>query len=66
MELWIARDKNKYISLYPSEPKKLKERGVFIPKHNGPYIGCFTMDKKEFPEVTWENSPKKVELKIIE
>lgn len=65
MKLYIARNKDGYLNLYPSEPKKLEERGVFVPKHIGPYIGCFTIDKKEYPEVTWENSPKQVEIYVL-
>lgn len=65
MELWIARDKGKSLNLYFLEPKKLEERGFFIPTYNGSYEGYISMNKKEFPQVTWENSPKKVKIELI-
>lgn len=61
MELWIARDKSQELCLYTEEPVRYK--GTFIPKENE---DCILLFSDEFPEVTWENSPKKVELKIIE
>ena len=60
MELWIARDKNGDIFLYEMKPIRKAEHfarcGRCIEVFN-PYL---------FPEVTWENSPKKVEIKLKE
>ena len=61
MKLWIARDKDGELYLYDAYPKKQSE-----------FFGCkfgyssMPLDGSLFPEVTWENSPRKVELKLVE
>ena len=45
MKLWIARDQNSDLFLYPIKPDRYSDL---------------------FPEVTFENSPMEVELKLIE
>jgi hypothetical protein len=55
-EMWIARDVYGDIYLYYSEPIK-KEFG-FISKDRSPEH----LDSKLFPELTFENSPKKVKI----
>lgn len=62
MKLWIARDKNEYLYLYTEEPKRESEKfilGTFSSE-------CIGINGESFPEVTWENSPKQVELKLID
>jgi hypothetical protein len=55
--VWVARDKGKYgkLFLYGSEPNRdgdlFDSDDVF-----------FTISTNLFPEVTWENSPRKVRL----
>lgn len=64
MKLYIARDLNDSLSLFSDKPK-LK----FINIHGKRiWIGDFVAAVKTdlFPEVTFENSPKEVELKLIE
>lgn len=58
MELWIARDKNGNLFLFQLEPVRVTD--VFA---GGGYM---QIGSRLFPEVTWENSPKKVELKLME
>lgn len=60
MKLWIARDKDGSLILYDNTPEKRSE--YFLP-----YAGYDDMplDDRLFPEVTFENSPQEVELKLI-
>lgn len=61
MELYIARNKNKHIYLYFLKPKKLENKDCFCS-----LWGSIHMNKKAFPNVTWENSPKKVRIELVE
>ena len=58
MKLWIARDKHGEIYLYSTKPKKYEH--VFDADN------WWQIDQSLFPEVTFENSPQEVELKLIE
>ena len=58
MKLWIARDKDGTLCLYNAKPNK--------------YTSWFDLDEGSsalndslFPEVTFENSPREVELKLL-
>lgn len=62
MKLYIARDKNEDLYLYECKPKKNEEFGMFF-KNTGK---IYNIDDSLFPEITWENSPQQVELKLIE
>lgn len=61
MELWIARDQDNDLNLYLDKPR--------IP--NWPGRQCWSgdhfamLDNYFFPEVTFENSPQIVELKLM-
>lgn len=60
MELFIARDKDRRLFLYYAEPIREKER------FKEPVsLESFELNKEAFPEITWENSPKKVKLELI-
>ena len=64
MEMYLARDMEGFLALYVSEP--VKDEDVFFPEVDDDewkeqYI---VLDKELFPEVTFENSPVKVEIKI--
>lgn len=61
VKLWIARDKNGDLYLYRCKPVKLSEQ--FIAEEDNVYA-CID-DIETFSEVTWENSPQQVELKLI-
>ena len=60
MKLWIARDKDGELYLYDAHPKKLRE-----------FFGCqfgyssMPLDKEMLPEITFDNSPQQVELKLV-
>ena len=60
MKLWIARDQNGDLFLYPIKPDRyVTEYYVFF---NGD--DWWNIDSDLFPEVTFENSPMEVELVI--
>lgn len=70
--LWIARDKNGYLYLYNNKPIRNEEFDSF--EINDDESECINivlyddnieLDSELFPEVTWENSPQQVELKLI-
>lgn len=63
MKLWAARDFNNKLSLFSNKPK-LK----FVSMHGkSTWIGDFAAAVKSdlFPEVTFENSPQEVEIKLV-
>ena len=65
MKLWIARDESNDLNLYHLKPKLKKSVGdmsFWQPQKFGiEYPIC----SKLFPEVTFENSPQRVEIKLI-
>ena len=58
MKMYVARDKNGEVYLHRDNPPLLAE-GVF---HSANWI---ILDKEDFPDVTFENSPREVELKLV-
>ena len=58
MKLWIARDKDGLMYLYMKKPVLIMH--YFDAKY---LIG--EVNKTSFPEVTFENSPQEVELKLV-
>lgn len=61
MGLWIARDLDGDLWLYNRKPVK-KSWGGFIPIDDD--CDIMPIDNDLYPEVTYENSPKEVELII--
>jgi len=59
MKLWIARDEDGILCLYESKP--------YLDMYNDwdSDDNCFVIDNSQFPEVTFENSPQEVELKLV-
>ena len=73
MKLWIARDKNGSLSLYACKPIEI---GGSFYVHDGSqridydtsYVKGWYIDginRNSFPEVTFENSPQLVEIKLV-
>lgn len=64
MKLWIARDYDKELCLYKTKPWKRENTDY----HNNEF-DCdddfMIIDSESFPEVTFENSPQQVEIKLI-
>ena len=64
MIVWIARDENGDLSMYDRKPEKLER--FFVPNNiKGKKISWWDLPESRFPEITWENSPKKYKLKMI-
>ena len=57
MKLWIARMQNGELFLFRQEPKRVD--GYF----SG--LAICELPPFNFPELTFENSPRKVELKLL-
>jgi hypothetical protein len=65
MKLWIARDESGDLALYYLKPElnDLDVLAFYQPQKFGvEYPICNDL----FPEVTFENSPQQVELKLVE
>ena len=60
MKFWIARDKDGELYLYNVHPKK---QGEFFACQFG--YSSMQLDGNLFSEVTWDNSPQEVELKLV-
>jgi hypothetical protein len=61
MKLWIARDKDGSLYLYSEEPSLILTE--FADAWEG--RGIRAIDDRLFPEVTFENSPQQVEIKLV-
>ena len=58
--MWIARDKSGHLQMFNRKPHK--DEGAFWV---GGASNALLLPKYLFPEITFENSPKQVELKLI-
>ena len=59
MKLWIARDLDTTLKLHFEEP-------ILFPANNWISSSEKELDPTLFPEVSFENSPMEVKLKLIE
>ena len=68
MKLWIARRKSGNLYLFFSKPNLSENNKWFvITTGNHCYVDCgIKIDSTEYKEVTFENSPKEVELKLVD
>lgn len=62
MKLWIARNKSKTIKLFTIEP----EYSSITDEWKGYDFEEIELSVLNFTEVTFENSPQEVELKLVE
>lgn len=62
MKLWIARDLDNMLSIYEDEP--ILRNNKFLPNFNES-CNWTELNREEFPEITFENSPQEVELKLV-
>lgn len=60
MKLWIARDRDSILRIYDNKPKVDKRAQEIIS-----IGGYYDININLFPEVTFENSPQHVEIKLI-
>ena len=65
MKLWIARDKDETLWIFKEYP--IQKENLFYPTTDitGKFTYYRSMPTDLFPEVTFENSPQMVELKLI-
>lgn len=61
MKLWIARNKFSTITIYTKRPIY----DECTDEWKGYDFEKIEMRKSDFPEVTYENSPQEVELKLV-
>ena len=61
MKLWIVRTKQGNLQLHQIKPIWLADKGKWFSNYELGYIYG-----EYFPEVTFENSPQEVELKLVE
>lgn len=55
---WVARDKDGEVFIYNSEPIRLESE---FRLDGDSFLGhCAVLHNRLFPEITWENSPKKI------
>ena len=62
MKMWICRDMDDTLWMSEGEPYLDEEKGEWNFR-SGNYMN---LSKEKYPEVTFENSPMEVELKLIE
>ena len=68
MKLWIARDKDG-LFLFLKKPEKSKNyKGIFEVRdlESDGYVEFMCLPLEWLPEITFENSPQEVELKLTE
>ena len=66
MKLWVARDKDGGLYLYNYAPhKNTTGRFTCSIKPDGEWSEEYALNSHLFPEVTFENSPQEVELKLV-
>ena len=58
--MWIAREKDGSLMFFNLRPHR--SGGYF--NHKRDDFQGWMLDEDLFPEVTWENSPQKVEIKL--
>lgn len=68
MKMWIARNEDGRLNLFDVKPQKEacfqgKDYIWIVPRG---YMNQIMLNEKLYPEVTFENSPREVELKLIE
>ena len=66
MKFWIARDEIGNIILFINEPYQCRIAGTIYWTCNRPAGNYMYLPQESFPEVTFENSPQEVELKLVD
>ena len=63
MKMWIARDKDGKLHIFATMPEYNEKFGMWLPN---PYSLEYIRVEGDYPEVTFENSPKMIEMVIKE
>ena len=58
--MWIARDKSGHLQMFNRKPHK--DEGAFWVEGAS---NALLLPKSLFPKITFENSPKKIEIKLL-
>ena len=61
MKLWIARDRDNSLALFKTRPINHADL-CWIPREDVDCGNYINLPESEFPEVTFENSPKMIEI----
>ena len=64
MQYWIARDKDGNLFLYENQPQIPYEEATYFNTEN--FEKCFELPSDAFPELTFENSPKRIKLSLLD
>ncbi len=64
MKLWIARDADGTLGLYRTKPWKRVHRDYYKNEFDCDDI-FLSIDRRLYPNVTFENSPQLLELKLV-
>ena len=59
MKCWIARDSNGRLYLHRQKPQLFSMVGLWDSDD------WWDIDSNEYPEVTYENGPREIELKLL-
>ena len=65
MKMWIVRDTDGSLWFYTAKPIKNTIRFDRAILDNGKISEVYAFDEDSFPEVTFENSPQQVEIKLV-
>ena len=74
MKFWIARTEKGTLTLFYTKPQKFDGGFLLRSRYSGEIIswGCYNaegewmrLNPDLYPEVTYENSPQEVEIKLI-
>ena len=66
MKLYVARDEDGRLYLHPIKPYLIRKPLSKLAYWNNEDENWMQLRETEFPEVTFENSPMEVELKLID
>lgn len=61
MKLWIARDRDNSLALFKTRPINHADM-CWIPREDVDCGNYINLPESEFPEITFENSPKMIEI----
>lgn len=59
--LWIARDRDNSLSLFVSKPINHADE-CWVPREDVDCGNYINLPELEFPEITFDNSPKEIEI----
>lgn len=68
IKMWMARNKNGGLFLYPQKPTKAQvwEEGRWVERPWFTGVQFIRLDSKSFKDITYENSPQKISITITQ